>query len=229
MYRATPLQNDLSPSELLMGRKLKTRVPIFPKSLKPTTPDHDAITVKEVANKEKQRLNFNQRHAARELPPLQPGDPVWIRDMKRSGEVVAASSSPRSCIIKTQKGTVRRNRTAIVSTPAAEPNAQPATAATPLQSPELQTPPTPMQQRVASQSQTAAVASPPAPSNKKVELHVRHATGRCTVQSAVRWVARKGKRRSQLTQAARTWKQATRSVLQNSDAAWVLVTVLWRS
>ena len=53
---ATPLQNGLSPSELLMGRKLKTRVPIFPKSLKPT-PDHDAIKAKEVANKEKKRLN----------------------------------------------------------------------------------------------------------------------------------------------------------------------------
>ena len=51
MYKATPLQNSLSPSELLMGRKLKTRVPIFPKSLKPTTPDHDAIKAKEVANK----------------------------------------------------------------------------------------------------------------------------------------------------------------------------------
>ena len=35
MYKATPLQNSLSPSKLLMGRKLKTRVPIFPKSLKP--------------------------------------------------------------------------------------------------------------------------------------------------------------------------------------------------
>ena len=177
MYRATPLQNGLSPSELLMGRKLKTRVPIFPKSLKPTTPDHDAIKAKEVANKEKQCLNFNQRHAARELPPLQPGDPVWIRDMKRSGEIIAASSSPHSYIIKTQKGTVRHNRAAIISTPAAEPNAQPATAATPHQLPVLQTPPTPTQQRVASQSPTATVASPPAPSNQQTTVHTR--SGRC--------------------------------------------------
>ena len=81
MYRDTPLQNGFSLSELI-GRKLKTWVAIFPKSLKPTTPDHDAIKAKEVANKEKQCLNFNQRHATRELPPLQPGGPVWIRDMK---------------------------------------------------------------------------------------------------------------------------------------------------
>ena len=151
----------------------KPEFPFFPKSLKPTTPDHDAIKAKEVANKEKQCLNFSQRDATRELSLLQPGDPVWIRDMKRSGEVVAASSSPRSYIIKTQKATVRCNRAAIISTQAAEHNAQPATAATPLQSPELQTLPTPMQQCVASRSPTAAVASPPAPSSQQTTVHTR--------------------------------------------------------
>ncbi|KAK7099066.1 hypothetical protein V1264_003259 [Littorina saxatilis] len=118
MYRSTPLQNGLSPSELLMGRKLKTLVPVLPNTLKPQTPDHDSVKAKETASKEKQRQTFDRRHAAKDLPSLQPGDSVWVRDMKRSGEVVAKATSPRSYIIRTEKGTIRRNRSAMVSTPA---------------------------------------------------------------------------------------------------------------
>ncbi|KAK7106117.1 hypothetical protein V1264_017410 [Littorina saxatilis] len=118
MYRSTPLQNGLSPSQLLMGRKLKTLVPVLPNTLKPQTPDHDSVKAKETASKEKQRQTFDRRHAAKDLPSLQPGDSVWVRDMKRSGEVVAKATSPRSYIIRTEKGTIRRNRSAMVSTPA---------------------------------------------------------------------------------------------------------------
>lgn len=32
-YRSTPLQNGLSPSELLMGRRLRTQLPVHPRNL----------------------------------------------------------------------------------------------------------------------------------------------------------------------------------------------------
>ena len=52
MYRETPLQNGYSPSELLMGRKLKTKLPINPSSLLPETPNMKNIQEKEKVTKE---------------------------------------------------------------------------------------------------------------------------------------------------------------------------------
>ena len=63
MYRTTPLQNGSSPAELLMSRKLQTKVPVFPTTLKPSTPDFDSLAKKEAAYKERQRNNCNRQHA----------------------------------------------------------------------------------------------------------------------------------------------------------------------
>ncbi|KAL8608117.1 hypothetical protein ACOMHN_016572 [Nucella lapillus] len=125
MYRASPLQNGLSPAELLMGRKLRTRFPVQPITLNPHTPDHETIMKKETRYKEQQQANFNQRHAARDLPSLQQGDRVWLRDLQRPGQVVGQHNSPRSYIIETPKGTVRRNRAAIVATPSTDGTGSP--------------------------------------------------------------------------------------------------------
>ena len=70
--------------------------------------------------KAKQCENYNQRHAARNQSPLKIGDSVWIRDMKRHGEVISASDNPRSFIINTPQGIIRRNRCAIIATPLAK-------------------------------------------------------------------------------------------------------------
>ena len=120
MYRASPLQNGFSPAELLMGRKLQTKTPVLPKLLKPATPDHTSIENKETLMKAKRCENYNQRHAARIQSPLKFGDSVWIRDMKRHGEVISASDTPRSFIINTPQGNIRRNRCAIIATPLAK-------------------------------------------------------------------------------------------------------------
>ena len=49
MYRSSPLQNGLSPSELLMGRKLKTTLPILPSNLHPKAQRDQTIRQKEEA------------------------------------------------------------------------------------------------------------------------------------------------------------------------------------
>ena len=46
-YRSTPLANGFSPSELLMGRKLQTRLPIPKSALVKRTPTDDIETVVE--------------------------------------------------------------------------------------------------------------------------------------------------------------------------------------
>ncbi|XP_033643379.1 uncharacterized protein LOC117303321 [Asterias rubens] len=117
MYRSSPLQNGLSPSELLMGRKLKTTLPILPSNLHPKAQQDQTIRQKEEAYRTKQQHNFNLRHRAKTLTTLHPGDSVWIRDQNRQETILAKSSQPRSYIVETNLGAVRRNRSALVTTP----------------------------------------------------------------------------------------------------------------
>ena len=42
-YRASPLNNGYSPSELLMGRRLRTTVPVLPEVLEPKLPDKERV------------------------------------------------------------------------------------------------------------------------------------------------------------------------------------------
>ena len=72
-YRATPLQNGYSPSELLMNRKLRTTVPMVPNQMQPSLPDYNLLQKKEKVSREHQKLNFDRRHKARPLKLLEPG------------------------------------------------------------------------------------------------------------------------------------------------------------
>ena len=84
LYRATPLENGFAPSELLMGRKLKTKLP----SLKKTQTSNSHLPLlfqKEQRYRDNQRDNFNRRHAVLQAPELRPCDSVHIKDLNRSG------------------------------------------------------------------------------------------------------------------------------------------------
>jgi hypothetical protein len=52
---------------------------------------------------------------------LKPGDPVWIKDQNSHGTVVSQTPEPRSYIIQTNCGTLRRNHSALVNTPNSTP------------------------------------------------------------------------------------------------------------
>ena len=87
-YCSTPIENGYSPSQLLMGRKLRTTLPIAPKQLKPSVPKERVVREKERKSKKRNKRNFDSRHKARELQPLQPGDTVWIPENKSNGAIV---------------------------------------------------------------------------------------------------------------------------------------------
>jgi len=108
-YRATPLAVGYTPSELLMGRKLRTTVPITRQQRKPIVPDHSAVTERDKREKARQAENFNFHHGARQLPTLQPGDTVYVKDRDSTGTVLR-EVAPRSYEVDTSDGTVRRNR-----------------------------------------------------------------------------------------------------------------------
>ena len=93
-----------------MGRKLRTRVPRHPDELKPKTPDNDQIRKKEREYRTKMKFDYDHRHRVVEGKELSPGDRVWIPDLKVDGTVIKQHESPRSVVIQTPNGPVRRNR-----------------------------------------------------------------------------------------------------------------------
>ena len=109
-YRSTPLACGYSPSELLIRRKLRNTIPTFHTVLNPSWPDMDKLREREAGSKETQKLNFNQRHNAITLRSVQPGTPVHIKDMGTTGTIAGAAETPRWYLVKTENGTVRRNR-----------------------------------------------------------------------------------------------------------------------
>lgn len=116
-YRASPLANGYSPTELLMGRKIRTTVPVIPSQLDPNGADLEKVKMREQSYRQKQKLNFDKRHRAHNMPILQPGDHVWVKDMQQRGTVVSKAETPRSYIIETSGGNLRRNRYHLSHTP----------------------------------------------------------------------------------------------------------------
>ena len=118
-YRSTPLQNGLSPSQLLMGRKLRTTLPTVPSNLDQTVlkAQLDQARLKEEQYRQNAADNFNKRHRTIMLPPLETGDTVWVKDQNGSGSVIVRDANPRSYQIRTEIGTtIRRKRQALIHT-----------------------------------------------------------------------------------------------------------------
>ena len=66
------------------------------------------------------KRNFDIHHRANTLDPLSPGQQVWISGRRDSGVVVEQSQSPRSYIVATPTGDVRRNRRHLTRIPDSE-------------------------------------------------------------------------------------------------------------
>jgi len=128
-YRSSPIKNGYSPAELLMGRKLRTTVPMVPAKLLPKTPDMEAVQQFEQTSRQKLKSNFDKRHAVQQLPELQRGDEVYVPDRKETA-TVTEKSNPTSYKVQGDSQEVRRNRVQLTKMPEDAP-------ATPL----LQTPP----------------------------------------------------------------------------------------
>ncbi|UYV68297.1 K02A2.6-like [Cordylochernes scorpioides] len=109
-YRSTPLENSYSPAELLMGRKLRTTLPIAPENLNPRLVDSQTLKRKEERRRKDMKSRYDRRCRARDMEELSECDTVWITDMRISGIVKQKASTPRSYMVDTPVGTVRRNR-----------------------------------------------------------------------------------------------------------------------
>ena len=92
--KASPLNNGYSPSELLMGRRLRTTVPVLPEVLEPKFPD------KEFVNEWEEKQKRLQKKGAIPLKQLKKGDKVWISDYKSYGAVIQQTGQPWSYIVQ---------------------------------------------------------------------------------------------------------------------------------
>ncbi|KAL0174321.1 hypothetical protein M9458_030289 [Cirrhinus mrigala] len=110
-YRATPLENGYSPAQLLMGRALRTTIPQLPTVLNPRWPKIKGFRKSERRAKEKQRCRYDMRYRARPLPILEPGQRVWLPREESQGTVIRPAETPRSYVVHTDEGLLRRNRT----------------------------------------------------------------------------------------------------------------------
>ena len=117
-YRATPIQGiNLSPSQLSMGRRLRTTLPIACGLLEPEAHNIKEIRARMKYGKEKLKY-YHDRRGTKELPRLslviffrvkpEIGSKEW-----KAATVVQQHTSPRSYIVDVGGRRIRRNRVAL--------------------------------------------------------------------------------------------------------------------
>ena len=126
VYRNAPLENGYSPAQLLMGRQLRSTVPAHADTLKPSIPDALHLRAKESIQRGYQKTTIDTRHRALELPPLETGAQVWIKDAKRNGMATGQAQTPMSYYVRTDGNTIiRSNRGSLVDQCREEPSSPP--------------------------------------------------------------------------------------------------------
>ena len=110
-YRTTPLANGEAPCQLLMGRMLRSTIPVHPICLNPKYKVPDSVWHKEDKIREREKFYFDKRHSTKDLRPLIPGEKVYVPDMDTEAEVYEkVQTRPRSYGLRTPKGIIQRNR-----------------------------------------------------------------------------------------------------------------------
>ncbi|XP_038063231.1 uncharacterized protein K02A2.6-like [Patiria miniata] len=124
-YRATPLPSlGVSPASLMMGRELRTTLPMLPKNLLQKPINQTKLKQADAASKSKGEVYFNQKHGAKALDQLETGARVKIRTKGKLGpigEVLCKADTPRSYIVRVNGAEYRRNRRHIVRMPQPPP------------------------------------------------------------------------------------------------------------
>ena len=112
-YRTTPLPwCHLTPSELLMGRQLKTDVPQTKDHYIPKWPHIKNLKELHQQYREVQSKHYNRRHRVRTLPSLPEDTAVWVQNgnSQEPGSILHPAGTPRSYIVSMPRGEVRKNR-----------------------------------------------------------------------------------------------------------------------
>lgn len=123
VYRSTPVASTcVIPAELALGRKIRTTLPMLPQKLEPKTHDQTQIKQHHHEHQESVKKNLDQSHGARHLPEIQPNDSVVVKlnndsDWSIPGRIKEKLQEPRSYLVATPKGILRRNREHLMKAP----------------------------------------------------------------------------------------------------------------
>ena len=79
-YRSMPhVSTGFSPVQLLMGRRIQSRLPTLPRALQPKWPNSDVISENERLAKESSTRFYNRKHGAKPLTQFEGGESVRIK------------------------------------------------------------------------------------------------------------------------------------------------------
>ncbi len=112
-YRTTPNHTGYSPAQLLMGRQLRSTLPITTSALKPAIPDNVTVAENDHAAKQRQERNFNSRHRVRSPQPWQRGEEVWVPDLHTRATVIQSLPFRTYELLTSSGSKVRRNGRAL--------------------------------------------------------------------------------------------------------------------
>ena len=102
---------NFSPSELLMERHLRTTIPTTTEQLTPAWRYLDKFCTLNAQFKQQQEADYDRCHRSAPLPPIPNYTEVWVTSGSGTWEqVTATTDNPRSYIVNTPHGEVRRNR-----------------------------------------------------------------------------------------------------------------------
>lgn len=113
-YRATPLPwCGLSPAQLLMGRLIRTNLPQISEHLVPKWDFLDTFRGKHQRYKDKQKCNYDLSHRVQSRSEIPIGTEVWVSSGSHDrlrGKVTSSANTPRSYLVETSSGEVRRTQ-----------------------------------------------------------------------------------------------------------------------
>jgi hypothetical protein len=115
-YRNTPVSGmSLSPAQMLMSRRLRSKLPTTAKLLKPAV-----VNAKPLLERQQQKQKYHYDKGAKKLSVLAPGDSVHVRQGKfwKPAVVVKKLRQPRSYLVSCAGTQLRRNRRHLLHTPA---------------------------------------------------------------------------------------------------------------
>ena len=105
--------------------------------------------------KGKQKENFDARHRVKDLPPIPNETDVWVTSESEpvSGKVVAPADRPRSYVVDTPSGQIKRNHSQLIVVPSENSESYKTT-----QQPEVETSPP---RRIMTRSKTGTAVNLP--------------------------------------------------------------------
>ncbi|GBL74402.1 hypothetical protein AVEN_227721-1 [Araneus ventricosus] len=124
-YSATSLEKGFSPSELLMGRRINTTLPVANTQLQLYSVNKKVLETNEERRIEGQKMNYDKHHGVRNLDKLDPGPNVWITDRRVTGKVLQKTPYPRSYLVQSGKRIYRRNQKHPIPSPDFHPEPEP--------------------------------------------------------------------------------------------------------